>query len=134
MLTLTAEDVVAIHDTIIDPKEIQGLAPDKSLESVLTRVSNRLQYGLIDDVYELAASYGVCLAIGHAFNDANKRTAFQCMDVILDLHGIELHYATEEAGNMIIRVVTGSADEADLANWLRRQHREQCAPATVPIS
>ena len=118
---LSIEDVIAIHDAVINPNEMQGLAADKSLDSALSRIDNRLQYGLIHDVYDLAASYAVCIAVGHTFHDANKRTAFQSMDLILDLHGIEITYPTHETGDMIIRAATGAVDETELAHWLRRQ-------------
>ncbi|MED5525430.1 MAG: type II toxin-antitoxin system death-on-curing family toxin [Pseudomonadota bacterium] len=81
----TAKDVVAIHDDIINPNELQGQAPDKSIQAVVNRVENRVNYGLVSDVFELAACYAVCIAIGHASNDASKRTAFACMDLILTL-------------------------------------------------
>jgi len=83
-------------------------------------VLNRLEYGLIGDVFELAACYAAFIAVAHAFNDANKRTAFATMDTILALNGIELDYGNpEEAGGMIVKVVLGEVDELGLAEWLR---------------
>jgi death-on-curing protein len=57
--------------------------------------------------------------VGHAFHDANKRTAFACMDTCLALNGIELRYETLEAGDLIIRAAQGIVDEMELATWLR---------------
>ncbi|ROQ27521.1 type II toxin-antitoxin system death-on-curing family toxin [Gallaecimonas pentaromativorans] len=119
MKYLTAKDVVAIHDDIINPNELQGQAPDKSIQAVVNRVENRVNYGLVSDVFELAACYAVCIAIGHAFNDANKRTAFACMDLILYLNGIELQYDTVEAGDMIRKAAQKQIDETDLSGWLK---------------
>ena len=102
MRLLSAMDVTHIHDTVIHPHELQGQAPDKSVEAVITRVLNRFEYGLIPDVFALAACYAAFIAVAHAFNDANKRTAFAAMDTILALNGVELDYgSSEEAGDII---------------------------------
>lgn len=111
--------MVEIHDLVIAPNELQGLAQDKSIEAIIARIDNRIAYGMIRDVYELAACYACYIAVGHAFHDANKRTAFACMDACLALNGIELNYETEEAGNRIIKAAQGTVDEVELAAWLR---------------
>jgi death-on-curing protein len=121
MRYLSKEDVIYIHEQVIEPHEMQGLAPDKSIDAILDRISNRMQYGMITDVYELAACYGVYIAVGHAFNDANKRTGFQSMDLVMVLNGIELSYDAAIAGDKIIHSVLGKIDETDLAKWLREQ-------------
>jgi death-on-curing protein len=66
------------------------MAGDKSLEGALSREDNRLTYGLIDDVYSLAASYATAISQADCFNDGNKRTAFQAMNFILDLNEIHV--------------------------------------------
>lgn len=123
MKFLSAADVVAIHDAVIRPNELQGLAQNKSIDAIVGRIENRLAYGLISDSYELAASYACCIAVGHAFHDANKRTAFAAMDVCLTLNGIELDFdaTPDEAriGDLIIRAAQGIVDELELADWLK---------------
>lgn len=119
---LLAPDLVeAIHDSVLNAGELQGRARDKSLEGALVRVSNRLAYSLIADVFDLAAAYAVAIARGHCFNDGEKRTAFQTMDVCLDLHGIQIVWKTEEVSNIIVRAAQGQVDEPTLADWLRGQ-------------
>ena len=54
-LLLTEEDVDALHDLVLNPGELPGRARDKSLDSALARVENRLAYGMIGDVFDLAA-------------------------------------------------------------------------------
>lgn len=120
MKFLSAEDVVVIHEEVIDPNELQGLAANKSIEAIIARIHNRMAYGMIDDVYELAACYACYIAVGHAFHDANKRTAFATMDICLTLNGIELDFNTEEAGNMIIKAAQSLLDEKDIASWLKK--------------
>jgi len=116
---LTPDLVEAIHDAILNPGELQGRARGMSLEAALARVDNRLSYGLIACPFDLAAAYAVAIARGHCFNDGNKRTAHQCMDICLDLNGIRIAWNTEDVGETIIRCAQGMMEPGDLADWLR---------------
>ena len=119
-LLLSVDHIIAIHGEVLEPNELQGMAGDKSLEGVLSRVENRLNYGLMEDIYSLAASYAVAVSQAHCFNDGNKRTAFQVMDIILDLNGINVTWDVEVVGQKIVLLSQSKLDEADLAQWLRR--------------
>lgn len=121
MLILSSADVLVIHEHVINPGELQGIAKDKSLEAGIIQVDNRIQYGLIRDVYDLAATYAVVIAVGHVFNDANKRTAYRAMTLCLDLNGISPVFEVEEIGPIIIKVAQGLMDEVELAQYLRQQ-------------
>lgn len=116
---LSPDMVEALHGSVLNPGEIPGRARDKSLESALARVDNRLAYGMIADVFDLAAAYAVVVARGHCFNDGNKRTAFRAMNAALALNGIRMRFDTEEIGQIIIRCAQGKMDDGDLADWLR---------------
>lgn len=116
---LSTDLVEMIHDAVLNPGELAGRAGDKSLDGALTRVDNRLAYGLIEDVFDLAAAYAVAIAQGHCVNDANKRTAFRAMNAVLALNGAPLGWDVEETGQWIIRAARGAAAESDLAGWLR---------------
>ena len=113
--------MVEIHDLVISQNELSGLAGDKSLDAVLGRIGNRMSFGMVSDVFDLAACYACFLAVGHVFNDANKRTAFACMDVCLSLNEIELIYDEKEVGDLIIEAAQGIVDEIELSAWLRAQ-------------
>ena len=115
---LKASDVIAIHEDVIAPNELQGMAANKSIEAIIARIDNRIAYGMIDGIFELAACYACYIAVGHAFNDANKRTAFATMDICLAINGIELLYDTVEAGDIMINVAQNLIDEDELTKWL----------------
>ncbi len=119
MKFLTTSDVIEIHDLVISENELQGMAGDKFLDAVLARIENRMSFGMINDAYDLAACYACFLAVGHVFNDANKRTAFACMDVCLSLNDVALVYDHEEVGSLIIKTAQGIVDEIELSAWLR---------------
>ena len=116
--------VTKLHDQIIGPNELQGLAKDKSLEAVLERVHNRLQYGFISDAYDLAACYATFIAKGHCFNDANKRTAATILFLTLSLNNIRIKFNDLSLGDWIIQVATDQKTEVELAAWLRTQYKE----------
>jgi death-on-curing protein len=116
--------VTKLHDQIIGPNELQGLAKDKSLEAVLERVHNRLQYGFFSDAYDLAACYATFIAKGHCFNDANKRTAATILFLTLSLNNINIKFNDLSLGDWIIQVATDQKTEVELAAWLRTQYKE----------
>ena len=103
----------------VDENELQGRSADKSLESTTARVNNRHAYGLIGDVFDLAAAYAAAIAQGHCFRDANKRTAFQTMDVVLELNGINIDCSADEVGDNVIALAQSAITESDFAAWLR---------------
>ena len=119
MELLSSKDVLNIHRKVINSQELQGLAGNKSLDAIISRVENRIYYGLIGDVYDLAATYAVVIAVGHVFNDANKRTGAIAMDTALRRNGIHLRLDAEKIGQIIIKVAQGIVDETALARHLR---------------
>lgn len=122
---LTKDEVLQLHDAVLNPGELEGLAGDKSLDGALGRVEFRIHYGLIGDVFDLAAVYAVAISQAHVFNDANKRTAHAAMKLILKINGVNLALTTKEVGDLIIQVAQGHVDETVLAKWLRKKKLEQ---------
>ena len=116
--------VISLHEHIIGKNELQGLAKDKSLEAVIDRVHNRLQYGFIADAYDLAACYATFIAKGHCFNDANKRTAATVLLLALSLNNIKMKFSDLSLGDWIIQVATDQKTEVELAAWLRSLNKE----------
>ncbi|EDM31661.1 death on curing protein [Roseovarius sp. TM1035] len=120
-LLLSVEQVETLHDLVLNPGELPGRALDKSLSGALARVGNRLAYGMIEDVFDLAAAYAEAIAQGHCFNDANKRTAYRVMIVCLRLNGVTMTHDTEDVGQRIIRLAQRLDDAGEMADWLRAQ-------------
>ena len=121
LVVLNVKQVLQIHDHIIGKNELQGLAKDKSLDAVLERVHNRLQYGFIADVFDLAACYATFIAKGHCFNDANKRTAAAALYFALSANSIHIEFTDLSLGKLIVDVATDQMTEVELAAWLRGQ-------------
>ena len=121
LVVLNVEQVHHIHDHIIGKHELQGLAKDKSLDAVLERAHNRLQYGFIGDVFDLASCYATFIAKGHCFNDANKRTTAAALYFILEANGTHIEFTDLSLGRLIVDVATDQITEVELAAWLRSQ-------------
>ncbi|WP_413730520.1 type II toxin-antitoxin system death-on-curing family toxin [Sodalis sp. RH22] len=85
---LTQEQVIEIQFLTLP----QSGQPDiNKLAGALNRVETLHYYENCDDVFKLAVMYLISIAKAHAFNDANKRTAFQATSVFLLMNGIELN-------------------------------------------
>ena len=118
-LTLDESDLIEIHKNVIEPNEIQGLAMNKSLSAVLARLQNRLDFGLITDVFHYAACMGIFIAKAHCFNDANKRTAAAALHLILIAHECKPKIENTDLGDWIVKSVVNELAEEDLAGLLR---------------
>lgn len=125
LILLTANDIVDIHDGVIEKQQLQGLAGDKSLEGMLGRIDFRLKYGSIKDIFDLSALYAVIISQGHIFSDANKRTAFSAMDICLYSNGSKMKWDMKEIADIIIEVAQGNMDEVELAMWLREKRSDR---------
>lgn len=83
--------VIAVHDAILKETGVgrAGLDLDK-LEGILGRVYHQIEYNAIENLFEVAAWYGLAIAKGHAFVDGNKRTALAVMLTFLEIQGVSI--------------------------------------------
>lgn len=100
-----------------------GIRDEGLLESALHRPVNRFQYEGVDDLAELAATYGVAIARNHPFLDGNKRAAFQSAALFLRLNGLRLSADRIDATRTVFAVAAREVDIPAFADWLRRNSR-----------
>ena len=76
------------------------------------------------DLLEKAAALLHSLVVNHPFVDGNKRTAWMCTAVFLDVNGIEvLDIDQDEAFKLVLSIACGAIDDvADIARRLRGLH------------
>lgn len=122
---LEVEDVIEIHDDILaNEPGLHGTHYDK-VDGVIGRVKSIYSYS--DDIstaFDLAAHYGVAIARGHAFNDANKRTAFVTMVTVLEVNNIPIPEDIRETlvenadtwADVMVMVAEGKMDAKALSN------------------
>ncbi|RZJ01073.1 MAG: type II toxin-antitoxin system death-on-curing family toxin [Brevundimonas sp.] len=117
---LAKADVIALHDYVLARTGgSPGLRDGGLLESALARPLNRWSYEGVDDIRDLAATYGVGLAKNHAFVDGNKRAAFLGVGVFLELNGWRLTATDEGATTTFYGLASGEVGEDALAAWIR---------------
>lgn len=132
---LTAEQVVAMHDALLE--QFGGLAGGgprgeayQGVEAAVQAVKN----SYYETVEELAAAYAVYLVQGHVFLDGNKRAGAAAMLTFLEANAVAIRIPPEELAVMMIDLQTRSeAGEAasrliaDIASVLarRRQGRKR---------
>ena len=97
----------------------QGLRYEGLLDSALTRPQNLAAYGNPDHA-ALAASYGLGLAMNHAFVDGNRRAALLATGLFLYLNGWRLTTSQADTTLAMLSLAAGELSEDDFAAWLRR--------------
>jgi death-on-curing protein len=145
MLTLTASDVLAIHEVLaadfaaaLDPISPAGVRSQNLLESAVARqftgYAGRMKY---DNAVSNAASltYGVCC--NHAFHNGNKRTALVTMLCHLDRNDLTFseNVSHDDLYSFMLKVASHgfsekgkSGDQSDveveeMARWIRKRTR-----------
>lgn len=116
---LAVEDVLTLHKAILeDTKEDKGLAPHTSIFSALHRIDDHITYNGLNDIYEIAALYGIAIAKGHCFNNGNKRTALVSMLTFLLINKIDINVSNEIIEETIVEIATDQIDHRQLTKWL----------------
>jgi len=119
---LEPDVVLFVHDQALrEYGGMHGLKDEGLLHSALGRPVNKLAYtepGSLD-LFDLAAAYAYGLASNHAFNDANKRTAWACCVLLLKVNGIELDTPAAVVVERMPLLAAGQLGEAGFAAWLR---------------
>jgi death-on-curing protein len=114
-MILDADLVEIVHNFILEHEP--GLIGTNrgALEGALGRIEHRVHYGNLVDVFEIAGLYAEAIARGHAFSDANKRTALMTALTYLLLEGfiVERTAALEE---IMVDVAEGRLNHLDVAN------------------
>ncbi|WP_290891671.1 type II toxin-antitoxin system death-on-curing family toxin [Hoeflea sp.] len=117
MRYITLHEAIHVHDTLLKAHGGAAGIRDRGLvEAALLRP----QTGYYADVLEEAAALWESLAINHGFVDGNKRIAFACMDIYLDLNGFELTAGEDETIRFIYHHLEQRSFTKDtLDAWLR---------------
>mgnify|MGYP001126727305 CR=1 FL=1 len=104
---LTTEQVINIQASTL-PRS--GPPHQDRLEGALNRIHALHYYEECNNIFTLAAMYLVGIAKAHAFNDANKRTAFQAASIFLMMNGYEL----STSFRLVKLTVLAAEDDANL--------------------
>jgi death-on-curing protein len=88
-----------------------GIRDRGAIESALGRPKNLLVYGN-SDIFDSAAAYTSGLSQNHGFIDGNKRTAFVCGALFLEINGYRLEAEQAEVIAAMLSLAEHVIDEA----------------------
>ncbi len=119
---LTAEQVVALHDALIerDGGSLGGGARGAAHEGVDAAVQ-AVKNSYYESLEELAAAYAVYIVQGHVFLDGNKRSGVAALLVFLEAHGVRVRIPAQRLAAMMIELqerARAGASAAGLVDWI----------------
>lgn len=111
--------VWAVHEAqLAEHGGSAGVRDAGLLHSALARPQNLAAYGT-PDLADCAAAYGFGVARNHPFIDGNKRTAFVCTELFIELNGAHLMADDADCVRIMLALAAGEIEEAAFAAWLR---------------
>ena len=122
MKYLSAEDVLAVHDRVIEETGGSlGVREHGLLRSIAERP--KATFAGIEqfpDIFEKAAAYLEAIATYHVFMDGNKRTALTVTGVFLALNGYETIFPIESSEAFVLAIAQRQRSADEIAAWLKR--------------
>ncbi|WP_338723035.1 type II toxin-antitoxin system death-on-curing family toxin [Devosia sp. XK-2] len=114
---LTLDEALRIHELLIETFGGAGGVRDPgSIEAALLRP----QTGYYADLVEEAAALWESLAMNHGFVDGNKRVAYACVELFLQLNGADIAAENDEIERFIYGHLEARTFHKDvLEAWLR---------------
>lgn len=124
---MTVKDILFIHD-----QEIQqaGGEPNIRQEQDIHACADapKASFGgeYLNNIFEMAASYIVCLTIRHPFVDGNKRTALASALTFLYLNGYEVEESYDlELADLILDFLKKNITKEDLSQHFKQNALER---------
>lgn len=119
---LAVEEVLALHKDVLHPNEPDEILNSASLESAVMRPTN-YHRGLLRQ----AAVLFHALIQNHPFLSGNKRTAFNALNVFLNLNKVEIWVTSNTVYYWLMDALEHRSFNARMVeSWLRsvtRRHR-----------
>ena len=120
MITLTKEQVLMLHDQLIESTGgSKGIRDEGMLESAL--MNPYQSFGGIELYPSIQAKAAqLCFGIvkDHPMIDGNKRLGTHVMLVLLALNGYELSYSQKELSDTILLLAAGKLQSEDILQWI----------------
>ena len=120
MILLTVEEVIALHDKLIERTGgSQGLRDKNLLESaVYSAMSAFGDSEAYPTVEEKAARLMFSITNNHAFVDGNKRIGVFTMLMTLQLNNIKINYTQAELISLGLSVADGKTEYVEILDWI----------------
>ena len=120
MILLTVEEIIALHDKLIERTGgSHGLRDQSLLESaVYSAMSSFADNEAFPTVEEKAARLMFSITNNHAFVDGNKRIGLFVMLMTLQLNNIKIKYTQSELITLGLSVADGETEYIDILDWI----------------
>lgn len=121
MILLTVEEVIALHDKLIDRTGgSHGLRDQSLLESAVYSAMSAFEDSeAYPSVEEKAARLLFSLTNNHAFVDGNKRIGVFTMLMTLRLNNVTIKYTQAELITLGLSAADGKAGYHEILTWIR---------------
>lgn len=121
MILLTVEEIIALHDKLIDRTGGSHGLRDKSLleSAVYSANAYFADNEAYPSVIEKAARLMFSLTNNHAFVDGNKRIGVFTMLMTLQLNNIKIKYTQAELIELGLSVADGKTDYNNILGWIK---------------
>lgn len=121
MILLTAPEITALHDKLIDRTGgSPGLREQSLLESaVYSAMSGFADNEAYPSVEEKAARLMFSLTNNHAFVDGNKRIGVFTMLMTLQLNNVKIKYTQAELISLGLSVADGKTAYDKILSWIK---------------
>ena len=120
MILLTKEEIIRIHEKLIDKTGgAHGLRDENLLESAI--YSSEAGFEDVEkypSAEEKAARLCYSLTNNHAFVDGNKRIGVMVMLMTLKLNDISLSYTQKELVSLGLSVARSESTYEDILSWI----------------
>jgi death-on-curing protein len=124
---LTVEDILFIHEQEIqkaggDP----GIREEQDIQACTDAPKASFDGEYLNDIFEMAASYIICLTIRHPFIDGNKRTALASAMTFLYLNGYEVEESYDlELADLVLDFLSKDISKEQVAKHLKQNSKER---------
>ena len=124
---LTTEDILFIHEQEIqkaggDP----GIRQEEYVQDCADAPKASFDGEYLNDLFEMAASYIICLTIRHPFVDGNKRTALASALTFLYLNGYEVEESHDlELADLVLDFLSKDISKEEVAKYLKENAIEK---------
>ena len=120
MILLTVEEVIELHDRLIERTGGSYGLRDKSLleSAVYSAMTSFADSEAYPSVEEKAARLMFSVTNNHAFIDGNKRIGVFTMLMTLQLNNIKINYTQSELISLGLSVAAGTTDYNQILDWI----------------
>lgn len=118
---LTVEDILFIHEQEIQKAGgASGVREEQNIQACTYSPKASFDSEYLNDLFDMAASYIICLTIRHPFVDGNKRTALASALTFLYINGYEVEESYDlELADLILDFLSKNISKEDLAKHLK---------------